>query len=223
MDARLSTAATNILDALDAAQIDKMALATNMRPNALTKYQLLTGRSKRDEGVKAILKSFLVSENDTYRVRLQQNGGFSITMVGPYFEFISNIKRSIQQQRILKSGALCVLPENEKPIFIEDWAEIFDYSTHRNFIAKDNGTLYLRESNFGYVWDYQNRVYTYQSLFEVILTAIDFVNRIRAFGQKLMIIRESVNSLGLDISNIPSSVTFVTTDEIERQLRNYNY
>ena len=221
MNNKLSTAAINILNTIDAVQIDKMALATNMKPNALTKYKLLTGRPKRDEGVKAILKSFLISENDTYRVRLQQNGGFSITMVGTYFEFISNIKRSRRQQQILKNGALCVLPENEKPMFLEIWEEIFENNTHRYFIAKDNGTLYLRASNFGCVYEYENRGYTYKALFEVILSSIDFVHKIRTFGQRLMVINESVSSLGYNISDIPSTVTYVAADEIERQLRNY--
>ena len=216
----LSTAAITVLEKIDSAMIEKAALATDMKKNALKKYQLLRGRKKRDEGVKTILKGLLVNEDDTvYRIRMQQNGGFSVTMAGSIFDLAASIMRNSQIRERYKTNISNILPDTDKALFMNEMDDLFDIygRNDRNLsvIGKDN-TVYLRCTRFGY--DSYNR--NYRPLFSQILIACDYIKRLKSFTEKINELNTELTRLTGGHTNVDRLVC-VSAEEIRRQLSDF--
>jgi hypothetical protein len=217
-----SGVAQDILSTIDNTMIEKMARATTMKKNQEAKYSLLSGTEKRDEGVKQILKSLLVNTDTyTYRIRLQKYGGFSITMCGPAFSHISNILRNSQLRSYTYNGAFAVLPEDEKPIFLEDWNYLIErHNRQFHIIPKDN-SLYLRCTSFGQM--YVGNSYRFVSLFSQIMSTINYVEKAKIVGEKIIAITDAINQMGGNITgnDIPKNLVFVNAEHIRQQLNNF--
>lgn len=228
----LSSAAIQELDAISGAMLEKVALATNMKPTQLQKYSALEPDKKRAESAKIILKSTLINEDENiYRIRLQPNGGFSISMAGPAFDFAASLIRNTRLKDRYIANCLSIIPEEEHALFLYESRQMLDvYNRDRTFDLEDphptkylyivgkETNMYIRLKKVGF--DPYDANEPYKELLNQTMFAINYVHRLKAFVERIQSINQDFTSLSETYTDI-SRLAFIPITDVRNQLENF--
>ena len=228
----IDRAAIKELDTISGAMLEKVALATNMKPTQLQKYQALDADKKRAESAKIILKSALVNENDNvYRIRLQPNGGFSVSMSGPAFDFAASLIRDRNLKDRLISNCLPIIPAEEQAIFLYESKHLLDIYDREHLLDPEDphpskylyivgkpSNIYIRLKKVGF--DAYDPHEPYKELLNQTLFTLNYIERLRTFAEKLQQINRNFTEL-TEVYTDLSRINFIPVADVRRQLENF--